>query len=68
MLKLKSNIKFKPIVRTKNPVSFCKDVKKNPKKYKPNVIQSCKSLLARNKNLEVKKKKRKKNTKKKIMY
>jgi len=68
MLKLKSNIKFKPIVRTKNPVSFCKDVKKNPQKYKPNVVQSCKSLLARNKNLEVKKKKRKKNTKKKIMY
>ena len=67
MLKLKSNIKFKPIVRTKNPISFCKEVKKNPQKYKPNVVQSCNSLLARNKKLEVKKK-RKKPKKKKIMY
>ena len=58
MLKLKSMLYPKPIVRTKNPISICKDVNKNPKKYKPNVVQSCKSLLARNKP-EIKKKRKK---------
>jgi len=64
MLKLKSNIKFKPIVRTKNPISFCKDVKKNHQNYKPNVVQCCNSLLSRNKLLDVKKKSKKPKKKK----
>lgn len=64
-IQLKVSKDFKKPKRNtvQNPVSFCKDVKKNPSKYPPNIRGTCNSLLARQPKKKVKKKKSKKKSK-----
>ena len=39
------------------PLQYCKDVKKNPKKYPSNVRSACNSLTARQKKMDADKRK-----------
>ncbi len=59
MLKLKSNSKPKKNFKTINPILFCKEVKKNPSKYKPSIKQACMNLI-NNQPKKIKKKSKKK--------
>ena len=61
-IQLKVSKDFKKSKRNtvQNPVSFCKDVKKNPSKYPQNIRGSCNSLLARQPKKKVNKKSKKK--------